>query len=99
MNGSYVVYRPASPALAYPLACCQKVDLQRLSDALQSLHPVPQTDNVHAHRSIQTALKILDGSPAHNALVLRSTRFPLATCLTQAMESYVNPVPHRAHDR
>src|SRR5690606_5681056 len=94
MNGSYAGYRQASPALACPPACCQIMDLQQLNDALQSLRPAPQTDNVHAHRLTQTVAEILDGSQAHNALVLRLTRFPLATCLALEMESYVDPVPH-----
>ena len=97
MNGSYVVFRQASLALAYPLACCRTMDLQRLNDALQLLHPIPQTDNVHAHRSIRIKVEILDGSPVHNALALRLTRFPLATCLAQAMGSYADQAPHQAH--
>src|SRR5690554_2619919 len=96
MNGSYVVYHQASLALAYPLACCRTMDLQRLSDALQSLHRVLQTDNVHAHRSIRITVEILDGSQAHNALALRLTRFPLVTCLAQAMGSYADQAPHQA---
>src|SRR5690606_24772652 len=96
--GSYVAYRQASPALAYPLACCRIMDLQRLSDVLQSLHLVLQTDNVHAHRLIQIILKKMDESLIHSALALRLTRFPLATCQVLKMESCEDQALHLTRD-
>ena len=97
MNGSYAVCHQASLALAYPQLCFQTMDLQRLSDVLQSPHPIPQTDNVHVHRSIQTTLKNLDELPIHNVLALRLTRFPLETYLTLMKESYEGQAPHPIH--
>src|SRR5690606_10855871 len=98
MNGSYVVYHQASPALAYPPACCRTMDLQRLSDALQSLHRVLQTDNVHAHRSIQIIQVMMDESPIHNVHALHLTRSPLETCLVLMMESCEDQALHLTRD-
>src|SRR5690606_19143505 len=74
------------------------MDLQRLSDVLQSPHPVLQTDNVHAHRLTQIILKKMDESPIHNVLALRLTRSPLATCQVLKMESYEDPALHPIRD-
>ena len=74
------------------------MDLQRLSDVLQSPHPVLQTDNVHVHRLTQIILKKMDESPIHNALALHLTRFPLATCQVLKMESYEDLALHLIRD-
>src|SRR5690606_20664569 len=97
-SGSYVVYRQPLPALAYPLACCRTMDLLRVSDALQSPHPGPQTDNVHPHRLTQIILNKKDEPPLQHALAPRLTRFPLATCQVLKMESYEDLAPHLTRD-
>src|SRR5690606_6481274 len=97
MSGSYVVYRQESPASAHLLDYYRIMDLLQSNDALQSLHLILQTGSVHADRSTQTMAEILDGSPRHNVLVLRLTRFPLETCLLQAMASCADLVSHPVH--
>src|SRR5690606_29613460 len=46
----------------------------------------------------QIILKKMDESPIHNALALRLTRFPLATCQVLKMESYEDLAPHLTRD-